>query len=229
MWQTLLPFMTSNPFPASREPHFRYCFGNPSCSWGDGSILHAMLRLHRPKRFIEIGSGWSSACALDTVERYLESACELTLIDPYPQLLRDILGDAVRAVRILEMPIQQVPETTFDALEAGDVLFVDSTHVLRTGSDVCFELFEILPRLACGVLVHIHDMFWPFEYPQQWIVEENRSWNELYAIRAFLSYNDVWRIVLFSDYLAKFECDMIAATYPQFMRNTGGALWLQRR
>jgi hypothetical protein len=67
-----------------------------------------------------------------------------------------------------------------------NVLFIDSTHVLRTGSDVCFELFEILPRLSPGVLVHIHDMFWPFEYPRSWVVEENRSWNELYAVRAFL-------------------------------------------
>ena len=66
------------------------------------------------------------------------------------------------------MPIQQVPVATFEALEAGDILFIDSTHVLRTGSDVCFELFEVLPRLASGVLVHFHDMFWPFEYPRLW-------------------------------------------------------------
>ncbi len=122
------------------------------------------------------------------------------------------------------MPVQHVPLSVFAALEAGDILFVDSTHVVRTGSDVCFELFEVLPCLARGVLVHIHDMFWPFEYSRQWAVEENRSWNELYAVRAFLSYNDAWRIVLFNDYLAKLERGMIEATYPQFLRSTGGAL-----
>jgi hypothetical protein len=227
-WQNLLPFLADIPFPGPRGPDFRYHFDNPSYSWGDGSVLHAMLRFHRPKRLIEIGCGWSSACALDTVDRYLEGTCDLTFIEPYPQLLRAILGDATGRVRILEIPLQQVPMAVFDALEAGDILFVDSTHVMRTGSDVCFALFEVLPRLARGVLVHIHDMFWPFEYPRQWVVDENRSWNELYAVRAFLSYNNDWRIMLFNDYLAKLERGMIEATYPQFMKVTGGALWLQR-
>jgi hypothetical protein len=227
-WQNLLRFLADIPFAGPKGPDFRYCFDNPFYSWGDGSILHAMLRFHRPKRLIEIGSGWSSACTLDTVDRYLEGACDLTFIEPYPQQLRDILGDARGRVRVLETPVQRVPLAVFEALEAGDILFVDSTHVMRTGSDVCFELFEIMPRLSRGVLVHIHDMFWPFEYPRHWVVDENRSWNELYAVRAFLSYNDTWRIVLFNDYLAKLERTMIEATCPQFMRNTGGALWLQR-
>jgi hypothetical protein len=227
-WQNLLPFLADIPFPGPKGPDFRYYFDNPAYSWGDGSVLHAMLRFHRPKRLIEIGSGWSSACTLDTVDRYLEGACDLTFVDPHPQLLRDILGDATGRVRVLEIPLQQIPPAVFDALEAGDILFVDSTHVLRTGSDVCFALFEVLPRLARGVLVHIHDMFWPFEYPRRWVIEENRSWNELYAVRAFLSYNDAWRIMLFNDYLAKLERGMIEATYPPFMQDTGGALWLQR-
>ncbi len=227
-WQRLLPFLVSVPFTAARRAELRYYFDNPTYSWGDGSILHAMLRFYRPQRIIEIGSGWSSACTLDTVDRYLDGACEMTFVDPNPRLLRDLLGDSARRVRILEMPVQHVPLAVFGTLEAGDVLFVDSTHVVRTGSDVCFQLFEVLPRLARGVLVHIHDMFWPFEYSRQWVVEENRSWNELYAVRAFLSYNDAWRIILFNDYLVKLERGMIEATYPQFMRNTGGALWLQR-
>jgi predicted O-methyltransferase YrrM len=229
MWKRLLPFLTTAPFAESKRPGFRYQFDNPSYSWADGSVLHAMLRLHRPRRFIEVGSGWSSACTLDTVEHYLNGACEMTFIDPYPQLLREVIGEAARKVRIIEAPVQQVPVATFEALQSGDMLFIDSTHVLRTGSDVCCELFEILPRLASGVFVHFHDMFWPFEYPYQWIVEENRSWNELYAMRAFLSHNEAWRIVFFNDYLAKLEHDLIAATYPPFLRNTGGALWLQRR
>ncbi len=227
-WQNLLPFLATIPFPGPKGSQLRYCFDNPAYSWGDDSVLHAMLRLHRPKRLIEIGSGWSSACTLDTVDRYLDGACDLTFVDPHPQQLRDILGDAASRVRILEMPVQHVPLSAFEALEAGDILFIDSTHVVRTGSDVCFELFEILPRLARGVLVHIHDIFWPFEYPREWVVDENRSWNELYAVRAFLSYNDSWRIILFNDYLAKLERPMVERTYPQFMRNSGGALWLQR-
>src|SRR5262245_41881632 len=228
-WHSLLPFLTTIPFPETKTPPFRYAFDNPAYAWGDGSILHAMIRYHRPKRIIEIGSGWSSACTLDTVEQYLHKECELTFVEPYPTLLLDLIGDAASHVRVFKNPVQQVPLSTFDALVAGDILFIDSTHVMRTASDVCFELFEILPRLARGVLVHFHDMFWPFEYPRSWAVDENRSWNELYGVRALLTNNDTWRISLFNDYLVRLERPMIEATYPQFLRNSGGALWLQRR
>ncbi len=227
-WDSLLPFLTTIPFPDIKDASYRYAFDNPSYSWGDGSVLHGMLRRYHPRRLIEIGSGWSSACTLDTVEHFLNGACEITFIEPYPQLLRDVLGESAARARIIDLPVQEVPLQIFDELEAGDFLFIDSTHVLRTGSDVCFELFEILPRLPQGIFVHFHDMFWPFEYPKSWIVDENRSWNELYAVRAFLSHNSSWRVVLFNDYLAKLERPMIEATFPPFMRNTGGALWLQR-
>ena len=121
-----------------------------------------------------------------------------------------------------------MPLKIFKSLQAGDILFIDSTHVMKTGSDVCFELFEILPCLAPGVLVHFHDIFWPFEYPRLWAVEENRSWNELYAVRALLSRSNKLRILLFNDYLAQLERAMIETTYPQFLRDTGSALWLQK-
>jgi len=228
-WHSLLPFLTTCPFPDEEDPHCRYAFINPAYSFGDGSILHAMLRLHRPKRLIEIGSGWSSACSFETVQRDLDGDCNLTFIEPYPQLLRERLGRAAQRVRLIDMPVQRIDPTLFEELETDDVLFIDSTHVLRTGSDVCFELFEILPRLAPGVLVHFHDIFWPFEYPRAWVVEENRSWNELYALRAYLMNNPSWRIVFFNDWFAQHERPLIEATYPKFLRNPGGALWLRRR
>jgi hypothetical protein len=227
-WERLVPLMRDNPFPADVTPGFRYAFQNPAYSWGDGSVLHAMLRLHRPKRVIEIGSGWSSACTVDTVERYLDGNCRLTFIDPYPQLLRTLLGDTAVPVEILESPLQDVPLATFADLQAGDVLFIDSTHVLRTGSDVCLELLEILPRLPSGVVVHIHDVFWPFEYPRHWVLDENRSWNELYALRAFLIGNRDWRVTMFNHYFVQVERARIEASYPDFLKNPGGAMWLQR-
>jgi predicted O-methyltransferase YrrM len=227
-WNELAPLMRSAPFRETPTPDLRYCYDNPSYSWGDGSVLHAMLRLYRPKKLIEIGSGYSSVCALDTVERYLKGECQLTFIDPYPQLLLKLVGETAAHIRILDRRVQQVPLETFDELGSGDILFIDSTHVLRTGSDVCFELFEVLPRLAKGVLVHIHDMFWPFEYPRIWVIDENRSWNELYAVRAFLMCNDAWKVVMFNDYMAKLERPLIETTFASFLRNSGGALWLQR-
>jgi hypothetical protein len=170
-----------------------------------------------------------SACTLDIVDERLEGKSDLTFIDPYPKLLLQLIGDKKSTVRIFERRVQDVPLDVFAELEKNDVLFIDSTHVLPTGSDVCFEIFEIFPKIASGVLVQIHDMFWPFEYPRSWAVDENRSWNEIYAIRAFLTNNPDREIVFFNDFIAKLEREMIEATWPQFLRNSGGALWLRRR
>ena len=115
---------------------------------GDGSILHAMLSRFRPRRLIEIGCGWSSACAIDTIEQNLQGQCEVTFIEPYPHLLIELIGTAGVKTTILEIPVQDAPLEIFDTLQAGDFVFINLTHVLKTGSDVCFELFEILPRLA---------------------------------------------------------------------------------
>lgn len=227
-WNTLLPYLRTIPFPDEQEPGFRFWFDNPAYSWGDASILHAMLRHSRPRRLIEVGSGWSSACTIDTVERYLGNTVEMTFIEPYPDLLKSLAGNAAERVRIIESPLQRAPLSLFEELEADDILFIDSTHVLRTGSDVCFALFEILPRIRSGVIVHIHDMFWPFEYPRPWVIGENRSWNELYAMRAFLYENQKWKVEMFLDYFARFERPLIEATYPALLKNPGGALWLRR-
>lgn len=186
-----------------------------------------MIRLYRPARFIEIGSGWSSACTVDTVLHYL-TGCDLTLIEPHAELLRNLLSDRAENIRVIESKVQDVPVEIFKNLQAGDILFIDSTHVLRTGSDVSFELFEILPNLAPGVLVHFHDMFWPFEYPREWVLDENRSWNELYAVRAVLTNNDQWSVLFFNNYFARFERPRIEETFPTFLRNSGGALWIVR-
>lgn len=228
-WESLLPFLTSCPFADAPSGGLHYCYDNPAYGYGDALVLQAMLRYRRPKRLIEVGSGYSSACSVDTIDRFLGGECELTLIEPRPQRVLSLLADRARDVRIIDAPVQRVPLKVFEELEAGDVLFIDSTHVLRTGSDVCYELFEILPRLRAGVAVHVHDMFWPFEYPNAWILDDNRSWNEAYAMRAFLTENDRWEILFFNDYLVKFERERIARDLPRFVESPGGALWLQRR
>ena len=231
-WNRLLPYLTSSPFSEHAQTGWRYYYENPAYSYGDGSVLHAMIRNLRPARMIEVGSGWSSACALDTVDHFLDGQCEFTFIEPYPELLKGLIGEkavAGKNIRILEQRIQDVPLELFDSLEPGDILFIDSTHILATGSDVCFELFEVMPRIKPGVVVHFHDMFWPFEYPAAWAVDENRSWNELYGIQAFLTHNAEWHILFFNDFFAKAEPALIGRTFPLFMRNPGGALWLVKK
>jgi hypothetical protein len=229
LWNDLTPHLQSAPFAFEARPGYRYRYDNGAYSWGDGLVLHAMLRHLRPRRLIEVGSGWSSACVVDTNEHFLDSGCEVTCIEPYPGLLHETVGAPTSPFGIIESGIQAVPLDLFDALTAGDILFIDSTHVLRTGSDVTHELLEILPRIAPGVFVHFHDVFWPFEYPRSWAVDENRAWNEIYALRAFLCENPHWRIVMFNDFLAKNEAGLIGQTCPAFLNNPGGALWLERR
>jgi len=230
-WHKLLPFMKETPFTNASDTGFRYRFDNPAYSWADGLVLSGMIRLFRPRRFIEVGSGWSSACTIDTVEAYLPGACDLTFIEPHLHVFEQVIVPAPSKakIEILNCKVQEVPVGKFESLRVGDILFIDSSHVLRTGSDVCYELFNILPNLASGVLVHFHDIFWPFEYPRQWVIEERRSWNELYAVRAFLTNNAEWKIIMFNDYMAKLEASLIEHTNPLFLRNSGGALWLQKQ
>lgn len=227
-WHDLVPFMRDAPFEENPKEGFSYGFENVSYSYGDGSVLHAMLRLHRPKRLIEVGSGYTSACTFDTVKHYLDGDCELTFIEPYPEVLKRLLKEGVSDVRIFGKGVQEVPLEVFDELQPGDFLFIDSTHLLKTGSDVCWELFEVLPRLASGVVIHFHDMFWPFEYPREWAVDENRSWNETYAMRAYLMHNDTLNVLFFNDYFVKLEPALVEETFPTFFKNSGGALWLER-
>jgi len=229
LWRELQPDLAAAPFPAHRAAGFHYYFENPAYAWGDGLVYYAMLRRWRPRRVVEVGSGFSSALLLDTLSADWPKPCDVTFVEPYPDILRAVVGPDVKRAQFIVSPVQACPIEVFTSLQPGDFLFIDSTHVLKTGSDVCHELFEILPALAPGVIIHFHDMFWPFEYPRPWAVDENRSWNELYAMRAFLSGNRDYEILMFNDYMGKLERPLIAETCPRFLINPGGALWLRKR
>lgn len=227
-WHRLLPFISLVGFGAEPGRGHRFHYRNATFEYGDAMTLFAMIGLVRPRRIVEIGSGFSSVCMLDALDRFGLDDVALTCIDPDPARLRGALRpDDVNRIEIVEAPIQTVGHERFAALEAGDILFVDSTHVLKTGSDVHRELFSILPMLAPGVFVHVHDIQYPFEYPDQWIFEENFSWNEIYAIRAFLMYNSRFEIVFWGSCLASENRGLIAQTCPDFLKNTGGSLWLR--
>lgn len=227
-WYDLVEHMRSIPFSVTEFNGWRYKIHNDAFGYGDGYALFGMINKYKPKTIIEIGSGWSSACALDSTE-HLSLDCNFHFIEPYPQLLKTLIDSERPNINILDCGVQSVPLDLFSNLKLGDFLFIDSTHVLKTGSDVCFELFEILPRLESGVVVHIHDMFWPFEYPDHWVLGDNRSWNELYAVRAFLTENDEWEILMFNDYMRKCGSAEVANSFPEFLVNSGGSLWLQKR
>jgi predicted O-methyltransferase YrrM len=187
-----------------------------------------MILEQRPKRIVEIGSGFSSACMLDTIDEVgLET--ELTFIEPDAERLRSLLRpeDSGRA-RIIEAPVQDVPLDEFRVLGSGDLLFIDSSHVLKTGSDVHRELFEILPALTPGVLVHFHDIDYPFEYPDLFLFERRYSWNEAYAVRAFLMYNANYRVEFMVAMFRRMAADLVRATFPAFDEQPGASLWVRK-
>ena len=224
----LAPYCADQPFTAERSPGLRYHFENPFFGAGDGIVLHCLLRHLRPPRVVEIGSGFSSALMLDTDERFLGPRTSFTFVDPYPERLLELLGDeSGDRAELIDRPVQDIAVDFFDQLRAGDVLFIDSTHVAKVGSDVNVLLLDVLPRLAPGVWVHVHDILYPFEYPRDWIYG-GRSWNEAYLLRAFLAFNTSFRIELFNSFLGHFHHRHVSQALPPWSRNTGGSIWLRR-
>jgi hypothetical protein len=132
-----------------------------------------------------------------------------------------------KSTSIIQSDVQLITLDNFEKLQAGDILFIDSTHVVKTGSDVNYILFEILPLLRSGVFIHFHDVFFPFEYPKEWVYE-GRNWNEDYFLRAFLMYNNKFEIRLFCEYIHRHH-KVAFKDMPLTYKNTGGNLWLEKR
>ncbi len=206
----------------------RYYYENSAMGVGDGLLLYSMIRHLAPKRIIEVGCGYSSALMLDTNEKHFDGAIDLTFIEPYPELLHALMldGDQDRCT-LKPVAVQDVDLAIFDSLEAGDILFIDSTHVSKLGSDVNRLIFDVLPRLAPGVVIHIHDIDWAFGYPDQW-VREGRAWNESYLVRAFLAYNSAFEIMAWGPYLHAEHREFMDVQMPMAATERGNSLWIQR-
>jgi predicted O-methyltransferase YrrM len=209
------------------RPDRRYHAANDFFRFSDAFFLQCMLRRFRPRRVVEIGSGFSSAAMLDCDDEHLGGALELTFVDPHPERLQELLWPEDRArVRLLARPVQSIDDAVFDALEVNDVLFVDSSHVSKTGSDVNHVVFHVLPRLRPGVLVHFHDVPYPFEYPEPWVFE-GRAWNEAYLLRAFLYENRRFRVLFHPSYVAALNMELARTWFPKCTDPLGTSLWLR--
>ena len=176
---------------------------------------------------IELGCGYSSACSLDARDKYLGGAGRFTFIDPYPELLDSLVRPSDRAtVDIHRHRTQDVDLSVLAELTHGDILFIDSTHVAKTGSDVNRIFSTILPSLPAGVVIHLHDVFAGFEYPAAWVYE-HRGWNEQYVLRAFLQYNQAFEILLWPDLLRVLDRERVRRGLPECI-NGGGSFWLRK-
>ena len=225
----LAEFYPGHAFLTEPTPGARYTAeGNTMFLQTDAVMLYLFLRRFRPPRVVEVGSGFSSAVMLDTLDRFGPEACELTFIEPFPDRLLGLVDpDADPRVTLVRRTVQQTGFAPFARLQAGDLLFIDSSHVVKCGSDVQMLLFDVLPRLPAGVLVHFHDIFFPFEYPADW-VEHGRYWNEAYFLRAFLAGNRDWEIALWNHYANREFGDLLAERLPAVQKNLGGSLYLRK-
>jgi len=216
------------PFNINKTQGLRYYYENDYYTYTDAIILHAIIRHKKPKQIIEIGSGFSSAVMLDTNELFFQNSIKLTFVEPYTERLYTLMSDSDKQkAEVIEQFVQKVPLEKFQELDAGDILFIDSSHVSKTGSDVNYLLFEVLPHLKPGVLIHFHDIFYPFEYPKDWVMQ-GRNWNENYFLKAFLMFNDAFKILLFSDYIHKHHPDGFEPM-PLTKKNYGGNLWIEKK
>ena len=215
------------PFPLQKRGDCRYYYEQDWFCYADAILLYCFIRHFRPKRIVEVGSGLS-ALILDTMERFPYGDVEVTFIEPFPDRLLSLLKpEDKNRCRIIEHKVQEVDPRVFESIQSGDLLFIDSSHVVKYGSDVQHLFFEILPNLPKGAYVHFHDIFFPFEYISEWMAE-GRYWNEDYFLRAFLSYNETWVIVLFNHYASIEFRSYLQEKMPLCLKRACGSLYLTR-
>jgi predicted O-methyltransferase YrrM len=198
----------------------------------DGALLYSMVRRYKPRQILEIGSGNSTLLSLLALQRNREENPEhegsMTSIEPYPEgyLRQSLEGRG----RLIQKRVEEVPLEEFGGLEENDILFIDSTHTVKIGCDVLYELLEIVPRLRPGVLIHLHDIFLPFEYPRDWVMRRKIFWAEQYLLHAFLAYNESFEI-LWSPGIARAEFpELLKQTFPYFdpEAQDAGSFWMRK-
>ena len=217
--------------PVEKTSRRSYGYGNPMYGVGDAEMLFNMISLSRPRRIIEIGSGESTLMARLAIEANRRDQpdyrCEQICIEPYEASWLDDLG-----VTVIRERVETIELELFDQLEAGDILFIDSSHVIRPWGDVLREFQEIVPRTKPGVLIQVHDVFTPRDYPELWLRRQRRLWNEQYLLESFLAFNRDYEILCATNWLKHNHFDAIAAACPmlgEFPHKEPGAFWFQRK
>jgi len=225
-YEALLSSTTDLKFPAQKTPGRAYYSDNDWFWPADAFTLSAIMQKEKPARIIEVGSGFSSAVMLDT-RRLAGLSTHLTFIEPAPERLFTLIKPEDESrVSVIRDIVQNVDLDVFDQLEAGDILFIDSSHVVKVGSDVPWLLLVVLPRLKKGVIVHFHDIFYPESYPRDWLAK-GWSWNESQMLRAFLVNNSRFEVTVFNAYAQLKFPQLFRERMPAFLETSGQSIWLR--
>ncbi len=218
-------------FPKNKTetPH-QYYTDNRYFGSVDGEILYCMIRYFKPKRIIEIGSGNSTYLSAQAIRKNVEEGsheCILTSIEPYPN---EVLKAGFPGLtKLITKEAQNIPISEFQSLQENDILFIDSSHVLKMGSDVQYELLEIIPRLNKDVIVHIHDIFIPAEYPK-FLAGDLRFLNEQYILQAFLAFNKSYEVLWGGSYMHLKHPLKLEAAFNSYNTNQiwPGSFWIKK-
>ena len=203
----------------------RFHFNNGLFDGTDALVAYCIIRHFQPRLIIEVGSGFSSLVAAEAIAKNKDSA--LICIEPFPL---DFLRHGFPGLHsLIEKKVEDIDLEFFSQLESGDILFIDSSHTVKIGGDVNYLFLEVLPRLKPSVIVHVHDIFLPFDYRRDWVMDELRFWTEQYLLQAFLSFNSEFEVLMANAYLAHRWMEELKATFTNSPWCGGGSFWMRRR
>jgi Methyltransferase domain len=226
----LAPFLAEfRPRSAPDAPVGAFRLDNATYDRVDAELLYALLRFAKPRRYVELGSGYSTLVAAEALARNAAEghAGRISCFDPYPSPHVEVRQDLAPLVR--RTSAEQLPESVVSELTAGDVLFVDTSHTVKLGGDVNRIVLELLPLAAPGVIVHFHDIFLPRDYSRGHL-DGAHFWTEQYLLQAFLSGNDAWEVLIGGQAVALHAPERLRAHVPSFDPGVSpGAFWIRRR
>lgn len=208
---------------------------NDSFSFGCAAVLYSMIRKYKPHTVIEIGSGHSSKIISQSIHTNKKEGGKIPhyiIIDPYPQEF--IKNNKISYTKLIPKKVEVIKPIFFNILERNDILFIDSSHTVKIGSDVNFLILDILPRLNPGVFIHFHDINLPFEYPKVYTTNEafRQFWTEQYLLQAFLSFNQQFEILLAMTYIMHSHLKEFSKAFPNYNprlhKASSGSFWMRR-
>lgn len=212
-------------FPANpTEGQTQFYLGNGPFDHADALGAYCMVRHFQPRLIIEVGSGFSSLLLGQAAAKNKSS--QLICIEPFP--LEFLRNGFPGLQSLIDKEVQDIDLEFFSQLESGDILFIDSSHTVKIGGDVNYLFLEVLPRLKPGVIVHVHDIFLPFEYRRDWVLDEFRFWAEQYLLQAFLTFNSEFEVLLANSYLHHHHRSDLKMAYPSLTSWGGGSFWMRR-
>ena len=216
-------------FPILKHDDSNYYYNNSSFESGDSEYLYSIIRKFKPNKIIEIGSGYSTKMMLNSLKKNGEDpnySCSLTCVEPFEYKMLEGLP-----INLIKEKVEMLDLDRFKELKENDILFIDSSHVIRPQGDVLFEFQRILPNLNPGVFIHFHDIFTPRDYLNEWIYKERLLWNEQYLLEAFLAFNNKFEIIGSLNYLKHNHWRLLSSKCPvlsQDPQREPGSFWIRK-